>query len=92
MSYKSTRALVVYGNVSAENLTILQTAYNAAVTAFIAGNGSQVVSASTNGASFTFAQGLGAMTNESWMVLLSEVLEYISTETMPKNVSIARVC
>jgi len=92
MSYRVTRALVVYGNASAENLAVLQTAYDTAVASFIAGNGSQVVSASTNGASFTFAQGLGAMTNESWMALLSEVLEYISTATMPKNVSIARVC
>ena len=92
MSYKSTRALVVYGNASAENLAVLQTAYDASVVAFISGKGTQVVSASTNGASFTFAQGLGTMTNESWMALLSEVLEYISTATMPKNVSIAKVC
>jgi hypothetical protein len=92
MSYQVKRMLVRYGNASAENLAALQAAYDVAVADVLAGKGSQVVSASTNGASFTFAQGAGTTTNAEWAACLDQVLEYISTETIPKYVSIARVC
>ena len=84
--------LVRFGNSSAENLAKLQAAYDSAMTDVLNGKGAQVVSASTNGASFTFAQGAGTMTVTAWATCLDQVLQHVTNGTTPSNFAIAQIC
>ena len=84
--------LVRYGKASAENLAKLTASYEAVMVDVLAGKGAQVVSASTNGASFTFAQGGGAITNTAWATCLDQVLRHVENESTPSNFAIAKIC
>jgi len=84
--------LVRFGKKSSENLGKLTAAYDAVMEDVLAGKGAQVVSASTNGASFTFAQGGGAMTNTAWATCLDQVLRHVENSSSPSNFAIAKIC
>lgn len=83
--------LVRYGNTNETNKGKLEDAYNAAMDDVLDGKGAQVISASTNGASFTFAQGAGTMSTLEWSTCLETVLCHIEQGTRPSSVTIARI-
>jgi hypothetical protein len=82
------KALVRYGNVSAGNVTQLETWQTAVLTEIATNKGGQMVSGSTNGSSFTQVT---SMTNSEWFECLSEALEHIDRGTMPQSRTIARL-
>jgi hypothetical protein len=72
-----TRALVIYGNSSAENLAALQAAQTAAFTSIKEGNGAQVISGAGNGVNFGLT--VQGMTNAEWFTVLTNALSKITS-------------
>jgi len=86
---KSLRKLVRYGNKSPENYAKMEMWFEAAMESIAAGNGGQVTSASTNGASFTIMT--GSMSNDDWSNLLENALHMIDNGIKYQTTSRARV-
>jgi len=82
-------SLIKYGNLSPENKAKLEVWLENAINQVGEGNGSQIISASANGASFT--TDAGGMTNLEWFNCLTMVLEHINNGTFPQSISIARI-
>jgi len=91
-SIKNLNMLLGFANASSENLQTLQDAYDSLMVEVMAGKGAQVISASSNGASFTFAQGSDSMSNLEWATCLFDVITKAEDGTNFSNFSIARVC
>ena len=90
-SIESLKMLLRFANASSDNLQSLQDAYDAIMLDVLSGKGAQVLSASSNGASFTFAQGGSSMTNLEWATCLSKVLEMAENGGKFSKYTIARV-
>ena len=87
--FNTVRLLVRYGNSSAENLTKMQGWFSEAMTDLGEGKGANVVSASANGASFTFSQSSDSMSIKDWSIMLDRALQHIEESTYPSQRSIA---
>ena len=83
-----TNTLKRFGQRSAANLTQLETWLDLALVSVAAGNGGQVVSASTNGASFSLGQG---MTNAEWAMDLDSALHMIEVGVKSTSRSYGRI-
>jgi hypothetical protein len=84
-----THTLRRYGLRSAENKTQLETWLDASIVSVGEGNGGQVVSASTNGASFSLGQG---MTNAEFANALDYALNMIEKGINSTSRSYGRIC
>ena len=84
-----THTLRRYGLRSAENKTQLETWLDEALVSVGDGNGGQVVSASTNGASYSLNAG---MTNAEWANALDYALLMIGKGVQSTSRSYGRIC
>ena len=84
-----TNTLRRYGLRSPANLTQLETWLDAAIVSVADGNGGQVISASTNGASFSLGQG---MTNAEWANSIDRALQMIEYGVPSTSRSYGRIC
>ena len=78
-----------YGLRSGSNLANLNSWLDAAIEDVNEGKGGQVVSASSNGASFSLGSG---MTNSEWAIVLDQALLMIENGVVSTSKSFGRIC